>query len=98
MIRVLFRDSGEIWELYEGDRLDKHRVDLAIDDAKWFRKYFPEQCSSCSMIVIESDGFIVGFISVSEYFIGYTKVYENDDMVDYERRFSYYGTEYILNC
>lgn len=94
MTRLLFRDSGEIWE---GVRLNKHYVDLAIDDAKLFRKYFPEQCSSCSMIVIESDGFIVGFISVSDYFIGYTKVYENDDMVDYERRFSYYGTEYILN-
>ena len=88
MLKLRFLDSGEIWELYEGHRLTSDRVKLAVSDMRWFRDICPDH-KDVSITVVESDGSVVGFISVSDTFIRYTKVYHDDRMTENERKIAH---------
>ena len=85
MVRFIFKDSGEIKEWDDRPVKMARFIKTAVSDMVWFREYFRELCSDVSLMVIEEDGQIVGFISLSDYFLRITKVYSDGSMVECSR-------------
>ena len=72
MVRVKYRESGEVWEL--DGHLTSRFVRQRIKDVRWYRQWFPENVHpNYSQLEIYLDDTLDGFITITDYWIAYTR-------------------------
>ena len=72
MVRLKIYDTGTIYET--DGRLTKNIIDRAVDEVRWYRKWFNDEVTHYSHIEIEVNGKLYGLITVHEKFIRYSRV------------------------
>ena len=72
MVRIKFRDSGEIWE--RDDHFSSNLIKSIIKEVRWYRHWYLENCScdGFSWLEIWVDDDFRYIISVSEHWTAYT--------------------------
>lgn len=72
MVRIKYRESGEIWEL--DGHLTSKVVKQRIKDVRWYRQWFPENVHpNYSQLEIYLDDTLDVFITITDYWIAYTR-------------------------
>lgn len=72
MVRIKYRESGEIWEI--DGHLSSRLVKQRIKDVRWYRQWFSENVHpKYSQLEIYVDDRLYGFITITDYWIAYTR-------------------------
>ena len=89
MLKVHFKDSGEVWEFYEGDRLSRRWISSIIDNMRFFRKYWSDVCHPyCShAVVTDASDNVLMLISVGPGRVNISRHNADHTWSDYAKEF-----------